>query len=282
MSEKIDKLASSFQVKSKTVLKKSELWVVKAGSQMVIDGGPMLIRSWMSQVSELARQNHVQVIWVTSGAIASARKRTGKVPKLLREKQALSAIGQPHLINHYLVALQENDVSGAQILLTAEDLRSQARRTYLQQTLKTLLEWNFLPILNENDAVATEEIQFGDNDRLAALVAIHMKAKRLVLLTDVDGLYDRDPKTDASAKLVSELSGIPSQILRKLKTSAPTKESGFGRGGMLSKVLAAKTVTNNGIHCHLVKGDLPKALTKIADTTIASPGTHIKPIRRKK
>jgi glutamate 5-kinase len=281
-------------VKSKSTTKKRELWVIKAGSQMVIDGGPMLIRSWMNQVSELAKLHSIQVIWVTSGAIASARKRTGKNPKLLREKQALSAIGQPHLINHYLVALQENSfgpatddavsgsVSGAQILLTAEDLRSQTRRKYLQQTLGTLLEWKFLPILNENDAVATEEIQFGDNDRLAALVAVHMKAKRLVLLTDVEGLFDRDPKTNTSAKLIPELSGIPADLVRTLKGSLTQNSASLGRGGMLSKVLAAKTVTENGIHCHLVKGDLNRALIKIADQTADSPGTHIRPRRRSK
>lgn len=269
---------------SKSSSQKTELWVVKAGSQMVIDGGPMLIRSWMNQVSELAREKNIQVIWVTSGAIASARKRTGKVPKLLREKQALSAIGQPHLINHYLVALHENAANGAQILLTAEDLRSRTRRSYLQQTLKTLLEWKYLPILNENDAVATEEIQFGDNDRLASLVAVHMKATRLVLLTDVDGLYDRDPKTTsgAQARLIPELKGVPASLVRKLKSSGSSNSLSFGRGGMLSKILAAKTVTGSGIHCHLVKGDLPQALTRIADTAVASPGTHIKPARRKK
>ena len=250
---------------SKSSSQKSELWVVKAGSQMVIDGGPMLIRSWMNQVSELAREKNIQVIWVTSGAIASARKRTGKVPKLLREKQALSAIGQPHLINHYLVALHENAANGAQILLTAEDLRSRTRRSYLQQTLKTLLEWKYLPILNENDAVATEEIQFGDNDRLASLVAVHMNATRLVLLTDVDGLYDRDPKTT---------SGAQARLLPELK--------GVGGGGVFKNFLAEKPATGSGIHCHLVKGDLPQALTRIADTAVASPGTHIKPARRKK
>lgn len=262
---------------------------------MVLDGGPMLIRSWMNQLGELKKQRNIQFIWVTSGAIASARKRTGKVPKVIREKQALSAIGQPHLINHYLLALQENGDSGAQILLTADDLGSRGRRHHLQQTLNTLLDWQYLPILNENDAVATEEIQFGDNDRLASLVALHMKATRLILLTDVEGLFDRDPKAPpvkgldlgTKPKLITELNGISSGLVRQLKNTSRPSSDGIGRGGMLSKILAAKTVSDRGIHCHLVKGDLPRALLQIAECTSSSsgrlsPGTHVKPRRTKK
>lgn len=266
---------------------------------MVLDGGPMLIRSWMNQLGELRKQRNIRFIWVTSGAIASARKRTGKVPKVIREKQALSAIGQPHLVNHYLLALQENGDSGAQILLTADDLGSSGRRHHLQQTLNTLLDWQYLPILNENDAVATEEIQFGDNDRLASLVALHMKATRLILLTDVEGLFDRDPKVQIDSKrgtkpnLITELNGISPELVRQLKRATLPIADGIGRGGMLSKILAAKTVSDRGIHCHLVKGDLPRALLKIAESMQTAaltgrgngqmpPGTNVRPRRVKK
>ncbi len=259
---------------------------------MVLEGGPMLIRSWMNQVHEL-RAKKIQVIWVTSGAIATARKKTGKVPNVIREKQALSAIGQPHLISHYLLSLHELGASGAQILLTAEDLRSRRRRQNLKQTLRTLLEWNYLPILNENDAVATEEIQFGDNDRLASLVAVHMKATRLVLLTDVEGLYDRDPhlavihpnKQIPPPTLISELVGISPRLIQNLEKTDRARANGYGRGGMLSKILAAKVASQHGVHAHLVKGDSSAILTKIAGVATNGaedkmPGTHVRPKRK--
>lgn len=248
---------------------------------MVIDGGPMLIRSWMNQVDELSKRQNIDVIWVTSGAIASAKKISGKsVSKSvassasIAEQQALSAIGQPHVMNQYLVALGERGRKGAQILLTADDIASAKRRRHLSQSLSTLLKWRYLPILNENDAVSTEEIQFGDNDRLSALVAIHMKASRLILLTDVEGLYDRDPKRlrkNETALLIPHLQGVTATLLRSLSKSSKSK---MGKGGMYSKLLAAKTVNFGGIPCHLVKGDLPDALLKISTQPI---GTRIDP-----
>lgn len=247
---------------------------------MVLDGGPMLIRSWMNQVDELAKTQDIDVIWVTSGAIASARKIAGikghRTLKTVAESQALSAIGQPHVINQYLVALNERSRKGAQILLTADDIASSKRRRHLSQSLGTLLKWKTLPILNENDAVSIEEIQFGDNDRLSALVAICMNASRLILLTDVDGLYDLDPKKFKTAKLVSNLTGIRPSLLKSLERESKSK---VGKGGMYSKVLAAKMVTEHGITCHFVKGDVPNALLKIQSMPI---GTRIDPSPRKK
>lgn len=246
---------------------------------MVIDGGPMLIRSWMNQVDELSRLQNIDVIWVTSGAIASAKKISGKSSVNIAEKQALSAIGQPHVINQYLVALGERGRKGAQILLTADDIASSKRRLHLSRSLSTLLKWNYLPILNENDAVSIEEIQFGDNDRLSALVAIHMRASRLILLTDVEGLYDRDPKRlkkNETAQLIPHLQGVKLSLLKSLSKSS---KSEMGKGGMYSKLLAAKMVNSRGITCHLVKGDLPNALLKIHSTPghLFPIGTRIEP-----
>lgn len=248
---------------------------------MVTGGGPMLIRSWMNQVDELAKRKNIDVIWVTSGAIASAKKISGKsVSKSaasragLAEQQALSAIGQPHVMNQYLVALGERGRKGAQILLTADDIANPKRRRHLSQSLSTLLKWRYLPILNENDAVSTEEIQFGDNDRLSALVAVHMKASRLILLTDVDGLFDRDPKRlrkNETAQLIPHVQGIKLSLLNSLSKSS---KSELGKGGMYSKLLAAKTVNQHGITCHLVRGDLPDALLKVNSQSI---GTRIDP-----
>jgi glutamate 5-kinase len=258
--------------------KNRELWIVKAGSQMVIDGGPMLIRSWMNQVDDLAKSENIDIIWVTSGAIASAKKISGKSALNIAEKQALSAIGQPHVINQYLVALGERGRKGAQVLLTADDIASSKRRLHLSRSLTTLLKWKYLPILNENDAVSIEEIQFGDNDRLSALVAIHMKASRLILLTDVDGLYDKDPKRlkeKETAKLIPHLLSVKASLLKSLSKSS---KSEMGKGGMYSKLLAAKMVSSHGITCHLVKGDLPNALLNITSTP---SGTRIDPKPRK-
>lgn len=243
-----------------------ELWIIKAGSQMVIEGGPRLIANWMKQVDELSERYGVDVIWVTSGAIATAKRSKVKILKKksglqLAEKQALSALGQPMIMEIYKRALSKRGRLGSQVLLTADDLSNRHRRTNLVQTLSTLLEWRILPILNENDAVSTEEIQFGDNDRLSALVAGHMVADRLVLLTDVEGLYDSDPKKNPKAKKISELKTISKALVKSL---SPVSISGVGTGGMLSKILAAQTSTRRGITTHLVKGDHPNALLKIA------------------
>lgn len=245
---------------------------------MVMDGGPMLIRSWMNQIDDLAKGGNIDIIWVTSGAIASARKISGKSAINIAEKQALSAIGQPHVVNQYLVALGERGRKGAQILLTADDIASSKRRRHLSRSLSTLLKWKYLPILNENDAVSVEEIQFGDNDRLSALVAIHMKASRLILLTDVDGLYDKDPKhlkKNETATLIPQLYGVNDSLLKSLSKSS---NSEMGKGGMYSKLLAAKMVNSRGITCHLVRGDLPNALLNIDSLPI---GTRIDPKAKK-
>ena len=211
----------------------------------------------------------MDVIWVTSGAIATAKRSKVKGLKkkrglLLAEKQALSALGQPMIMETYKKALAKRGRLGSQVLLTAEDLSNRSRRTNLVQTLSTLLEWRILPILNENDAVSTEEIQFGDNDRLSALVAVHMAADRLILLTDVEGLYDSDPKKNPRAKKVAELKSISSKLVSSL---SPVSVSGVGTGGMLSKILAARTSTRQGITTHLIKGNHPDALLKVANET---------------
>ncbi|CAN5716902.1 hypothetical protein BH10BDE1_BH10BDE1_03830 [soil metagenome] len=265
------------------IAQRRRLWVVKAGSQMVIAGGPTLIRSWMRQIEVLDRSHNIDVIWVTSGAIATARqesqhriKKQKTGAKQMAEKQALSALGQPLVMNEYNQALAKVGRLGSQVLLTADDLGHGRRRTNLVRTLTTLIDWGVLPVLNENDAVSTEEIQFGDNDRLSALVAGHMAAERLILLTDVEGLFDSDPKKNRDAKLVSALDSVSPKLLATLSNSSP---SGIGTGGMLSKMLAAKTARAFGVITHLVKGDLDDALMKIATAStnegLLSPGTRI-------
>jgi glutamate 5-kinase len=251
---------------------KSTRWVVKAGSQMVCEGGPLLMRTWMKQVSELRLKFGIEVIWVTSGAIASAVTRTDyrKPNKTLPQKQALSAIGQPLVMDQYNLALQANRLLGAQVLLTAGDMDDRVRRKNLQNTLNELLQWRVVPILNENDAVATEEIKFGDNDSLAASVAIMMNAERVVLLTDVDGLYDADPKKNPKASLIKYRKVLGKTELKMAHRNAKSKH---GTGGMYSKLLAADRAVRAGLITHLVRGDWPNNLLELAKGEVI--GTQI-------
>lgn len=238
-------------------------WVIKAGSEMVCGGGVLLMRSWMQQLSLLQKEHNIEIIWVTSGAISWATERTNfkKNKKTLPQKQALSAIGQPLVMDHYNLALQNSGLLGAQVLLTAGDIKDRVRRRNLQNTLNELLKWGVVPILNENDAVATAEIQFGDNDSLSSQIAIMMRASRLVILTDVEGLFDRDPKKHLAAKLIEYMPTIRSQ---DLKLANPKSVSARGSGGMYSKLLASQKANKSGIITHLVRGDLPRQLLEIA------------------
>lgn len=230
---------------------------------MVCDGGPLLMRTWMQQVAQLRKKFGIEVIWVSSGAIAWATDRTDfKAPKRsLPQKQALSAIGQPLIMDQYNLALQSVGLLGAQVLLTAGDMKDRARSRNLQNTLKELLNWQTIPILNENDAVATDEIQFGDNDTLASQVALMMKAERLVLMTDVDGLFDKDPNTHADARLIHY---CPKITTREKKMADRHAVSSVGRGGMYSKLIAADRAQKGRIITHMVRGDRPNNLIQIA------------------
>jgi len=242
---------------------KHRRWVVKAGSQMVCSGGPLLLRAWMAQVSSLKKEHGIEVIWVTSGAIASAAERTNfsRKERELPEKQALSAIGQPMVMDLYNLALNATGLLGAQVLLTAGDMKDKVRRQNLQNTLEKLLEWHAVPILNENDAVATAEIKFGDNDTLSALIAQMMRAERLVLLTDVDGLYDSDPKANQHARLINHKPKVTASDLAAVARNATGAR---GTGGMYSKLLAAQNAAKNGIVTNLMRGDHPQNLLSLA------------------
>lgn len=259
--------------------KKLRRWVVKAGSNMVCGGGPLLLRSWMSQVSLLRRKHGIEVIWVTSGAISSAVERTDftQADRQLSEKQALSAIGQPMIMDLYNLALAANGLLGAQILLTYDDLAHSERRQNFQNTLEKLLEWGVTPVLNENDAVATQEIKFGDNDSLSAKVARVSGAERLLILTDVAGLYDSDPKKNPGARRIERLEGVPARYLSAVDRNAGSSR---GTGGMYSKLRAAREASGHGIQTWLVQGDVPSILLEVAQDR--GVGTRIDPKRASK
>jgi glutamate 5-kinase len=218
----------------------------------------------MRQVAQL-RRKRIEVIWVTSGAIASATPlaHAPKVAKKrsLAEKQALSAIGQPMLMGEYNKALRAAKLSGGQVLLTWEDLARSKQRKNFANTMEQLLKWGITPILNENDATATEEIRFGDNDSLSAKVAKVMRADRLVILTDVEGLFDSDPKSNPNARLIHTLDRVSSTLLSSTEKRAGSSR---GTGGMYSKLKAAQEATQSSIETWLVKGDVPNILPRVA------------------
>lgn len=259
--------------------KSKKRWVVKAGSQMIYSGGPLLIRDWMRQIVELRERWNIEVIWVTSGAIATAvtRTRLKKRDRTLVEKQCLSAIGQPLIMNLYNESLQSLGAVGGQLLLCYDDILDRKRRKNFQNTVDRLLDWGVTPILNENDVVSTEEIQFGDNDSLSAKVAVTVSADRLVLLTDVNGLYDSDPSKNPQAQLIPEVRGVSPAIL---KLASRASGSGRGTGGMASKLLAAQEAGKKGIETWMGRGDQPRILLELAAGS--GGGTRIFPPARKK
>lgn len=237
-------------------------WVIKVGSRLVSDGGPKLVRDLMSQVVRL-RQYGIEVIWVTSGAIATAKEhiRLHSYGFSFTENQALSAIGQPILIHSYIQALQRGGLNGAQLLITRHDMQNSAQRKKMIQLVELLLHWKIIPIFNENDVAVRQNNQFRDNDSLAADLAVFVGAHRLILCTDVEGLYDRDPNQNGKARPIPLLKGINSSILSVAKTK---KGSAMGRGGMYSKLLAGRDASLKGVETWLVKGDHANVLLQVA------------------
>ena len=238
------------------VFAKASRIVVKVGSSLLVDAATgTLGRDWLKSLCEdiaTLKMAGTDVILVSSGAVALGRRALKLKKGVLRleESQAAAAVGQVRLAQAYAEMLAELGIVAAQVLLTLDD--SEERRRYLnaRATLMTLLSLGSVPVINENDTVATAEIRFGDNDRLAARVASMMSADRLVLLSDVDGLYTADPTRDASAEHISEVKVITPAI----EAMAGDSVSGFGRGGMASKLIAAKIATQAGADVIIAKG----------------------------
>ena len=230
--------------------------VVKVGSALLVDADSSRVnRAWLeSLVADLLalRKRGQRVVLVSSGAIALGRRRLGLRRGTLRleESQAAAAVGLIRLAHAYKELLENNDVTVAQVLLTLED--SERRRRYLnaRATLESLLDLGALPVINENDTVATAEIRYGDNDRLAARVAQMVSADCLVLLSDVDGLYSADPAVDPAAQLIREVREITPQI----EAMAGRSLSGLGSGGMAAKIAAARIAVAAGCHLCIAAG----------------------------
>ena len=239
--------------------------VVKVGSSLVTDEGRGLdadaIGHWCRQMALLAQQGR-ELIMVSSGAVAEGMKRLGlRVrPKELHELQAAAAVGQMGLVQMYESKLREYGMHSAQVLLTHADLADRERYLNARSTLRTLIDLGVVPVINENDTVATDEIRFGDNDTLAALVTNLIEADALVILTDQPGLYTRDPRRHPDAQLVSEArAGDPA-----LEKMAGGVGSHLGSGGMLTKVLAAKRAARSGAATIIASGREPNVLVRLA------------------
>ena len=261
------------------VLAAAKLVVVKVGSALLVDPATgTLRRRWLeslcADVAALRREGK-NVILVSSGAIALGRRalklRAG--PLKLEESQAAAAAGQVRLAEAYADILAGADIVAAQILLTLGDTEQRRRYLNARATLKTLIELGSIAVINENDTVATAEIRYGDNDRLAARVASMMEADRLILLSDVDGLYTADPTRDPAAQHIPEVAAITPQI----EAMAGDSVSGIGRGGMSSKLTAAKIATAAGCDVIITKGKSDHPIAAIRSgaraTRLAGNGT---------
>src|SRR5580698_5481480 len=250
---------------SPSPLQQARRIVVKVGSALLVDAETGRInRTWLETLIEdllRLRKRNQQVILVSSGAIALGRRelKLAKGPLRLEESQAAAAVGQIRLAHAYKELLESREVTVAQVLLTLED--SERRRRYLnaRATLESLLALGALPVINENDTVATAEIRYGDNDRLAARVAQMASADCLVLLSDVDGLYTADPNRDPNARFIERVLRITPEI----EAMAGRPQSNVGSGGMVTKIMAARIAVNAGCHMCIASGHQRHPLRRI-------------------
>lgn len=206
----------------------------------------------------------VEVALVTSGAIGVGVGMLGlaEKPKNLTEKQALASIGQPHLIRYYEESFSKYNVTAAQVLLTKDDIDSVRRQQHIMNTFEKLFGYKIvIPIINENDAVAVDEIKFGDNDTLSARVAKLIKADLLIILSDIDGLYKSDPNKNPKAQLIKSVKYIDENIENLAKGSG----SKVGTGGMITKISAAKIATDAGIDMAIINGNDPKNIYRLIE-----------------
>jgi len=251
-------------MQSRTEFTNAKRIVIKIGSALLTGGGkgldPTNIARWVDQMAS-ARLNGVEVVLVSSGSVAEGMSRLGwkKRPHALHELQAAASVGQMGLVRLYETLFEQHKLKTAQILLTHDDLSNRSRYLNARSTLRTLLELGVIPVINENDTVATEEIQFGDNDTLGALVANLLDAELLIILTDQNGLYEQDPTLNPDAKLVSEASINDD----RLSVMVGESRSGLGRGGMVTKLKAARLASRSGAATIIAAGREPQVIDRV-------------------
>ncbi len=263
---------------ARSALVHSSRWVVKIGTTLLTDSRVGLnqssIVSWVRQISLLKAQG-VDMVLVSSGSVGEGMRRLGwdSRPNEVHHVQTAAAVGQMVLVQSYETAFSSQNVLTAQILLTHADLASRQRYLNARNTLRELLGLGVVPIVNENDAVVNEEIRFGDNDTLAALAANLVEAECLVILTDQDGLFDRDPRSDSSARLIRYASADDPKLIGS--AGSPGR---LGRGGMLTKIRAAQKASGSGAATAIVSGREEEVLIRLRNGeelgTFLTPGSN--------
>jgi glutamate 5-kinase len=244
---------------------KSKRWIIKIGSALLTNEGRGLdkvaIKNWVAQIATL-HQRQVELVLVSSGAIAEGMTRLNwaQRPTALYQLQAAAAVGQMGMVQTYESFFQQHAMHTAQVLLTHDDLANRQRYLNARSTLHTLISLGVVPVVNENDTITTEEIRFGDNDTLAGLVANLIEADLLVILTDQQGLYERDPRTDPTAALIEE--GYAGDA--RFQAMAGDRGCAVGRGGMLTKLRAATLAARSGTATLIASGRVPDVLLQIA------------------
>lgn len=256
-------MADAFRSRRKS-LGLARRWVIKIGSALLTNNGQGLdsaaIREWATQIADLIKSGH-EVVLVSSGAVAAGMTRLGwkDRPSAIHELQAAAAVGQMGLIQTYEEAFKRYNLATAQVLLDHDDLSNRQRYLNARSTLRTLTALGVIPVVNENDTVVTDEIRFGDNDSLGALVANLIEADGLIILTDQDGMYDADPRKFSLAKIIREASASDESLLEMAGGGGA-----LGRGGMVTKVRAARQAQRSGTHTVIVGGRLEKVITRVA------------------
>ena len=251
-------------MQNRNEIAKARRIIVKIGSALLTGGGRGLdkaaIGSWVAQIAELCKQDR-EVVLVSSGSVAEGMARLGwkTRPQSLHQLQAAASIGQMGLVQTYESLFRSHGLHTAQVLLTHDDLSRRDRYLNSRSTLLTLLKLGVVPVINENDTVATEEIRFGDNDTLGALVANSLEADVLIILTDQPGMYERDPSLDPTAKLIHQAS-INDPALSEMVGES---RSGLGRGGMVTKLRAARLAAQSGAATVIVGGRENQVLTRV-------------------
>ena len=260
-------------------------WVIKIGSALITDNGNALAHAsldkWVPQIAALISRGY-EIILVSSGAVAEGMRRLGwsTRPNTLHGLQTAAAVGQAGLVQSYQARFEQHAIQTAQILLVHEDLSSRSRYLNARQTINSILAVGAVPIVNENDTVATDEIRFGDNDTLAGLVANLVDADTLLILTDQDGVFDDDPRCNPDAKLIASCE-VNSN---KLDQSAKGSGTALGRGGMTTKIAAARLAARSGTCTIIANGNRANIILQLANG--ASLGTKLtndrKPITARK
>ncbi|WP_252176463.1 glutamate 5-kinase [Endozoicomonas sp. 4G] len=247
-------------------LKTARRWVVKIGSALLTDEGRGLavdqIDGWVDQLCELRRQG-IELVLVSSGAVAAGMEKLGKKqrPTALNELQAAAAVGQTRLVQTWERSFQRHGIQPAQVLLTHPDHSNRQRYLNARSALRTLLDMGVVPVVNENDTVVTDEIRFGDNDTLGALVANLVEADVLVILTDQNGLYTADPRKDPAARLMTEARALDSV----LDAMAGGGSGRLGRGGMQTKLRAARQAAASGAATVIVGGKIENVIRRLVE-----------------